>query len=101
MTEDARAAGLAAFYDQMGPCLADLNAMLPDLTCRYDLTVIVGAMAEQVGGALQALRRKKVCDDRQTHLAIERIEKRAFGPYPAEPKTEDPSGESGGDPSRD
>jgi hypothetical protein len=83
MTEDARAAGLDAFYDEMGACLADLNAMLPDLTRRYDLTIIVSAMAEQVGGALQALRRKKLCDDRQTGLAIERIEKRAFGPDPA------------------
>jgi len=100
MTEEARAAGLAAFYDEMEICLEDLNAMLPDLTRRYDLTVIVSAMAEQVGGALWALRRKKVCDDRQTSLAIERIEKRAFGPYPAEPKTEEPTG-GGSDPSRD
>ena len=82
MTEDTRAAGIAAFYDEMGACLDDLNAMLPDLTRRYGLTIIVGAMAEQVGGALQALRRKKVCDDRQTGLAIERIETRAFGPLP-------------------
>jgi len=100
MTEDARAAGLAAFYDEMAACLADVNAMLPDLTRRYDLTIIVGAMAEQVGAALQALRRKKVCDDRQTGLAIERIEKRAFGPHPAEAKAEEPP-ESGSDPSRD
>jgi len=100
MTEDTHAAGLAAFYDEMGVCLGDLNAMLPDLTRRYDLTIIVSAMAEQVGAALQALRRKKVCDDRQTTLAIERIEKRAFGPHPAEPKTEEPPG-GGGDPSRD
>ena len=83
MTEDARAAGLAAFYDELGACLEDLNAMLPDLTRRYDLTIVASAMAEQVGAALQALRRKKMCDDRQTGLAIERIEMRAFGSYPA------------------
>jgi hypothetical protein len=99
MTEDARAAGMAAFYDEMGACFDELNAMLPDLTCRYDFTIIVAAMAEQVGGALQALRRKKVCDDRQTRLAIERIEKRAFGPDPAESKAEEPAG-GGNDPSR-
>ena len=99
MTEDARAAGLAAFYDQMEACLDELNAMLPDLTRRYDLTIIAGAMAEQAGGALLALRRKKLCDDRQTSLAIERIQKRAFGPHPAESKAEEPTG-GGNDPSR-
>lgn len=90
MTENARAAGLAAFHDEMEACVADLNVMLPDLCRRYDITTIVSAMAEQVGAALQVLRRKKVNDDRQTVLAIERIEKRAFGPHPAE-----------GDPSHD
>jgi hypothetical protein len=100
MTEDARVAGLAAFYDEMGACLDDLNAMLPDLTRRYDLTIIVSAMAEQVGAALQALRRKKVCDDRQTCLAIERIEKRAFGPHPGSVQDRE-STEDGSDPSRD
>ncbi len=84
MTEDARAAGVPGFYDEMEACAADLNAILPDLTCRYDITVIVSAMAEQVGAALRVLRRQKVNDDRQTSLAIERIETRAFGPYPAE-----------------
>ena len=92
MTKDAHAAGAATFYDEMGACLADLNVILPDLTRRYGLTIIVSAMAEQVGAALQALRRKQVNDDWQTGLAIERIEKRAFGPYPAEPKAEDPAG---------
>jgi 5'-deoxynucleotidase YfbR-like HD superfamily hydrolase len=92
MTEDARAAGLAAFHDEMEACVADLNVLVPDLTRRYDITIIMSAMAEQVGAALQALRRKKVNDDRQTALAIERIEKRAFGPYPAEAKAEEPGG---------
>jgi len=40
-----------------------------------------------------------VCDDRQTSLAIERIQKRAFGPHPAESKAEEPTG-GGNDPSR-
>jgi len=90
MTEDARAAGLADFYDQVGACLEDLNAMLPELTARYGLTILVGAMAEQVGGALQALRRKKLCDDHQTGLAIERIATRAFGPHPAQVQGTEP-----------
>ena len=84
MTEDARAARLGDFYDEVAACLEDLNAMLPELTARYGLTILVSAMAEQVGGALQALRRKKLCDDHQTGLAIDRIASRAFGPHPAE-----------------
>jgi hypothetical protein len=83
MTENADTPGLAGFDDDMAACLADLKAMLTDLTRRYDLTIIASAMAEQVGGGLQAMRRNKVNNDRQTALAIERIEMRAFGHYPA------------------
>jgi len=99
MAEQARAAGLDAFRDALDACLDDLNAILPDLTRRYDMTVVVSAMAELVGAALLALRRRKLCDDRQTGLAIERIEKRAFGPYPAQSKAEEPP-EGSPDPSR-
>jgi|KBSMisStandDraft_5_1062788.scaffolds.fasta_scaffold460558_3 hypothetical protein len=90
MTEEARAAGAADFYDEVGACLEDLNAMLPELTARYGLTILVGAMAEQVGGALQALRRKKLCDDHLTGMAIERIATRAFGPHPAQVQGSEP-----------
>lgn len=100
MTEDARGTGLAGFHDEMAACLADLNERLPELTSRYGLTIIVSAMAEQVGAALQVLRRRKVNDDRETGLAIARIETRAFGPYPAETKAEE-SSPGGSDPSRD
>ena len=90
MIEKAGGPGLADFYDEMEACAADLNVIVPDLTRRYDLTIIVSAMAEQVGGALQAMRRKKLSDDQEIALAIERLETRAFGPHPA-------SGQGGGD----
>ncbi len=101
MMEDARAAGRAAFEQSLGACMDDLNAMLPDLTHRYEINVVVSAMAEHVGTALQVLRRKKLVSDRQAGLAIAHIEKWAFGPrQPAEPKAEEPP-EGGSDPSRD
>jgi hypothetical protein len=98
MTEEAHAAGLAGFHDELAACVADINTqLLPDLARRYDMTVIAGALAEQVGAALQGLRRIKVNDDSETALVIDRIEKRAFGPHPAEIEAEGPTG---GTPSR-
>jgi hypothetical protein len=54
--------------------------MLPDLTRRFDMTVIMSAMAEHAGSALQVMRRKKLCDDQQARRAIEHIERTAFMP---------------------
>ena len=89
MTDEALTAGHGAFSKRIHACLADIDAMLPDLTQRYDMTVIMRAMAEHAGTALQILRRKKLCDDRQTRLAIEHIERIAFNSGgSAQPKSE-------------
>jgi hypothetical protein len=80
MTDDAMTAGPDAFSQRIHACLDDIDAMLPDLARRYDMTVIMSAMAEHAGSALQILRRKKLCDDRQTELAIEHMERAAFTP---------------------
>jgi hypothetical protein len=91
MNRDAGAAGLAAFEQGILACMRDLDALLPDLASRYDRTVIVSAMAEHVGSALLALRRKKLCDDRQAEQAIQHLERAAFPPpRAAEPKAEGP-----------
>ena len=87
MSEDAGAADQAAFEQSITACMRDLDDLLPELTKRYDRTIIVSAMAEHVGSALQVLRRKKVCDDRQTELAIQHLERAAFPQQPLEPKT--------------
>lgn len=85
MTDDS------GFQKSIEACREDLDALLPDLAERYDATTVISAMAEHVGSALQILRRKNLCDDRQTGLVIERIENSAFGPSdPAQPKTEEP-----------
>jgi hypothetical protein len=95
MNQDAGAAGQAAFEQGIVACMRDLDALLPDLASRYDQTVIVCAMAEHVGSALLALRRKKLCDDRQAELAIQHLERAAFPPpRAAEERTEEPKGPS-------
>jgi hypothetical protein len=96
MSDDAGAADQAAFDQSICACMRDLDALLPELFSRYDQTVIVSAMAEHVGSALLALRRKNLCDDRQAELAIRHLERAAFPPPRAvKPKTEEPSKEGG------
>jgi hypothetical protein len=86
MTDAVSTAGEDSFRKCIDACFDDLNAMLPDLARRYDITVIISAMAEHIGSALQVMRRKKYCDDRQTSQAIEHLERAAFMPRePAQP----------------
>jgi len=100
MNQDAGAVGQVVFEQGILACMRDLDALLPDLVSRYDQTVIVCAMAEHVGSALLALRRKNLCDDRQAELAIQHLERAAFPPPRAvEPKTDEPAGPGG--PSQD
>ena len=91
MNPDADEAGMAAFEQGILACMRDLDALLPDLATRYDQTVIVSAMAEHVGSALLALRRKNLCDDRQAEQAIQHLVRAAFPPPRAvQPKAEEP-----------
>jgi hypothetical protein len=70
--------GVADFEKKMLECLDDLNGLLPGLSLRYEMPVIIGAMAEHVGSAIWALRHKKLCDTRQANLAIQHLECAAF-----------------------
>jgi hypothetical protein len=70
--------GSAEFRKNMLECVEDLNGLLPGLSLRYDMEVILGAMGEHVGSAIWALRHKKLCDTRQAHLAIRHLEVAAF-----------------------
>jgi hypothetical protein len=81
MTDDAgAAAGSAGFQKSIQACRGDLDALLPELMQRYDATTVITALAQHVGSALQIMRSKKLCDDRQAGLIIARIENSAFGP---------------------
>jgi hypothetical protein len=88
MTGNSTAAGREAFDESLLKCVADINKMLPGLGRRYDMTVIMSAMAEHVGSALKALMLKNLCDAQQAHQIIKNIESSAFVQPPAEPKTE-------------
>ena len=74
MTENPGAAEREAFAKSLFECVQDINQMLPRLSRRYDMTVIIGGLAEHVGAALQVLIRKNICDVRQAGLVIEQIE---------------------------
>ncbi len=78
----------AEFRKGVLQCMDDLNSLLPGLSLRYEAPIIIEAMAEHVGSALWALRRKNLCDMRQARLALEHLELAAFlgeGTPPAEP----------------
>jgi len=72
------AEGNEAFEKDLYACVADINKLLPGLSRRYDMAVVVTAMAEHVGSALKVLMRAKLCNARQADLAIQRIEDCAF-----------------------
>ena len=67
-----------SFGDGVVACSQDISKILPSLTRRYDVTVVVNALAEHVGSALRILVRRKACDAEQARLAISRIESTAF-----------------------
>jgi hypothetical protein len=59
-------------------CVDDINGRLPELAARFDVLVVVSAFARHVGGALQLLMRRKMCDARQAQLVLRHIEEAAF-----------------------
>jgi hypothetical protein len=85
MTGNAQ--GREAFQKSLLECVQDINKLLPGLSHRYDMTVIISALAEHVGAALQVLIRKNICDARQAGLIIKQIEGSAFLRGTAKPKT--------------
>jgi hypothetical protein len=78
MREDTRTSGREAFENGLLACVQDINKLLPELSRRYDMVVIISALAEHMGSALQILQRRKVCDARQARLVIKHIEGTAF-----------------------
>jgi hypothetical protein len=59
-------------------CVDDINEMVPRLAKRFNVMVVVNAFAQHVGGALQLLIRRKICDAHQARLVLRHIEKAAF-----------------------
>lgn len=88
MTENPSTAGREAFQKSLLECVQDINEMLPGLSRRYDMTVIIAGLAEHVGAALQVLIRKNICDVRQAGRVIEQIEGSAFVRKGAQPRSQ-------------
>jgi hypothetical protein len=59
-------------------CVDDINGLIPELANRFHLMIIVSAFAQHVGGALQLLMRRKMCDAHDARLVLRRIERAAF-----------------------
>jgi hypothetical protein len=78
MREDTMAGGRESFQSGLLACVQDINQLLPGLSRRYDMVVIISALAEHMGSALRILIRRKVCDARQARLIIQHIEGTAF-----------------------
>jgi hypothetical protein len=89
MTVNMRAEGGLGFHESLLACVEDINAMLPGLSHRYEMPVIIDAMAEHVGSAVQVLLRKKLCDRRQADLIIKQLEGAAFMNDPEKAKSEE------------
>ena len=88
MTGNSSAAAPENFNERLLDCVDDINKLLPGLGRRYDMTVIMSALAEHLGSALKVLLLRKVCDARQVHQVIKNIESSAFPQKSAQPKAE-------------
>jgi hypothetical protein len=75
---NASAGNKPGFHQRLIECVEDIGALLPGLSHRYELPVIIDAMAEHVGSAVQVLLRKNLCDARQAGLIIKQLEGAAF-----------------------
>ena len=78
MSGNSSAAGPESFDESLLACVEDINKLLPGLGRRYELTVILSALAEHVGSALKVLMQKKVCNAQQAQQVIKNIESSAF-----------------------
>jgi hypothetical protein len=84
--------GIAAadddFEKRLSQCMDDLTKLMPHLSRRYSGSVIVSAMAEHMGGALQGLLHNRRCSVQQVARLIGHVEAWAFhdpnvsGPQP-------------------
>ena len=80
MAVNSSATEPGTFDESLVACVADINELLPHLGRRYDMTVIISALAEHVGSALKVLMLRNICDVRQVRQVIKNIEQSAFAP---------------------
>jgi hypothetical protein len=94
MTGNSSAAGHGAFDESLLACVEDINKLLAQLGRRYEMTVVMSALCEHLGSALEVLMRRKICDVRRAQRLIKNIESAVFAGEPAQPETEPPAQET-------
>jgi hypothetical protein len=67
------------FQRRLLACWQGIDAMVIELAERYDLMVIISALAEHTGTGLQALAQRETGGALQAQRLIGRIESNAFG----------------------
>jgi hypothetical protein len=95
MTVNSSATEAGAFDQNLVACVADIGELLPPLGLRYDMKVIISALAEHVGTALKVLMLRNVCDGRQVGRIIQNIEQSAFAPNSTQPEAQEPGEPTG------
>ena len=88
MAANSSATEPGTFDESLVACVADINELLPPLGRRYDMTVIISALAEHVGSALKVLLMKKICDAQQVRKVLDNIETSTFLRKSAQAKAE-------------
>lgn len=69
---------------QILACTTDLNRYLPELAQRYSPVVVIGALATHVGGGLKVFIQSGICTPAQARVVLQRLERVAFDPTPAD-----------------
>jgi hypothetical protein len=97
MAVNSSATEPGTFDESLVACVADINELLPPLGRRYDMTVIISALAEHVGSALKVLMLRNICDVRQVRQVIKNIEQSAFAPKTTQTETQESEDSTGTD----
>ena len=84
------------FREDVSACAAALNEHLPRLAARHTGLVLMAAMAEHVGGALQILMKSGQCTPEQARTLLAELETLVFAALSAPSPPGHPSGAAKG-----
>jgi hypothetical protein len=84
------------FREDVSACVAALNEHLPRLATRHTGLVLMAAMAEHVGGALQILMKSGQCTPEQARILLAELEAAVFAGFSAPTPPAHPPGAAKG-----
>jgi hypothetical protein len=87
--DELMAQGEDPFERQVNACVKALNEQLPQLAARHSGIVLMAAMAEHIGGALQMMMQQGECTPERARKLLAEIQALVFaegvsGPSPAD-----------------